>query len=150
MVFNFTSSKLFCFGLHLISYFAWSTGALAEAKKALVDTADVQNLRNENLALFKDYQKLKEELETTQLSLAETRKSAKEQADREAESISLLQDNLEARLAEPKAVDDELLSKYSACHPVPLTRICLILFAFSICRPNFLRRSYQWEQEKPN
>ena len=109
----------------------------------MADTGDVQNLRNENLALFKDYQKLKEELEATQLSLAETRKSAKEQADRDAESISLLQDNLEARLAETKAVDDELLRKYNAFHPVPLNRICLISFVFSVCRPNFLRRSYQ-------
>ena len=124
--------------------------ALAEAKRALAETGDVQNLRRENLALFKDNQKLKGELEATQLFLAETRKSAKEQADRDAESISLLQDNLEARLAETKAVDDELLSKYIAFHPVPLNRIFLILFVFSICRPNHFRRSYQRKQESPN
>ena len=52
------------------------------------------------MALFKENQKLKEDLET-----------AKAKADQDARSISLLQDNLEARLAETKAVHDELLSK---------------------------------------
>ena len=91
--------------------FAFSTDALAEVKKALAATGDIQNLRRENLALFKDNQKLKEDLEATKMTLAETQKSAKEQADRDAESIRLLQDNLEARLAETTAIDNELLSK---------------------------------------
>ena len=91
--------------------FAFSTDALAEAKKALAATGDIQNLRRENLALFKDNQKLKEDLEATKMTLAETQKSAKEQADRDTESIRLLQDNLEAHLAETTAIDDELLSK---------------------------------------
>ena len=63
------------------------------------------------MALFKDNQKLKEELEAIETILTDTQKSAKEQADRDAESIHLLQDSLEARLAETTAMDDELLSK---------------------------------------
>ena len=66
----------------------------------MAETGNIQNLHNENIALFKENQKLKEDLET-----------AKAKADQAARSISLLQDNLEACLAETKAVDDELLSK---------------------------------------
>ena len=91
----------------------------------MAETSDVQNLRSENLALFKDNQKLKEELEAIKTILAETQKSAKAQAERDAESIHLLQDSLEARLAETTAVDDELLSKCKAFHFTHYTRIFL-------------------------
>ena len=81
------------------------------AKRALAESGNAQNLRNENLELFKENQKLKDDLDAAQKLLAEIQKAAKEQADRDAECIRLLQDNLEARLAETQAVDDELLSK---------------------------------------
>ena len=103
----------------------FSIDALAEAKRALAESGDVQNLRRENLALFNDNQKLKGELEATQLSLTETQKSAKEQADRDAESICLLQDSLEARLVETTAMDNELLSKYKSFPFTRYTRIFL-------------------------
>ena len=67
----------------------------------MAETGNIQNLHNENISLFKENQKLKEDLEV-----------AKAKADQDAKSISLLQDNFEARLDETKAVDNELLSKY--------------------------------------
>ena len=55
-----------------------STGALTEARKALAETGDIENLRNENLALFKENQKLAEDLEVAKKQVSETQKSAKE------------------------------------------------------------------------
>ena len=63
------------------------------------------------MTLFKENPKLTENLEAARKQIAETQKSAKEQANRDAESIRLLQDNLEARLIEIQAVDKELLGK---------------------------------------
>ena len=97
--------------IYLSSFFVFSTDQLAEAKKGLEESGNVQNLRKENIELFKENERLKGELEATQKLLSETRESSKKQADRDAESIKLLQDTLEARLAEIKAVDDELLCK---------------------------------------
>ena len=93
------------------SLFVFSADQLAEAKKGLEESGSTQNLRKENIELFKENERLKGELEASQKLLSDTRKASKEQADRDAESIKLLQDTLEARLAEIKAVDDELLSK---------------------------------------
>ena len=95
----------------LSSFFVFSTDALAEAKKALEESGNAQNLRKENIELFKENERLKGELEATQKLLSEVRESSKERADRVSESIRLLQDTLEARLSEIKAIDDELLSK---------------------------------------
>lgn len=100
-------SHLIC----LSSLFVFSADQLAEAKKGLEESGNAQNLRKENVELFKQNERLKGELEASQKLLSDTRKASKEQADRDAESIKLLQDTLEARLAEIKAVDDELLSK---------------------------------------
>ena len=88
---------------------AVSTDALAEAKVALADTGNAQVLRTENQELYKENRQLKTDLESAQKLLAQ--KTAREQAERDAESIRLLQDNLEARLVETKAVDDDLLRK---------------------------------------
>ena len=97
------------FLIHL--FFVFSTDSLAEAKKALEDSGNAQNLRKENIELFKENERLKGELEATQKLLSEVRESSKDRADKDSESIRLLQDTLEARLTEIKAVDDELLSK---------------------------------------
>ena len=86
---------------------------LDEAKKSLEESGNIRGLRNENLALFKENERLRSELETSQKLLAETRKASQEQAERDAESIKLLQDTVEARLGDIQAVDDELLSKAS-------------------------------------
>ena len=51
------------------------------------------------------------DLESAQRRLETTQRAAKDQAEKDAESIRLLQDNLEARLDETKAVDDQLLRK---------------------------------------
>ena len=88
-----------------------STDALTEAKEALATVGNAEILRKENQELFQENRKLKFELESAQKLLETTQSRAKEQADRDAESIRLLQDTLEARLAEMKAVDDQLLSK---------------------------------------
>ena len=61
--------------------------------------------------MFQENRKLKSDLESAQKLLETTQSKAKEQAEKDAESIRLLQDTLEARLAEMKAVDDQLLSK---------------------------------------
>ena len=90
---------------------AVSTDALAAAKEALADTGNAQVLRTENQELYKENRQLKTDLESAQKLLEATQKAAREQAERDAESIRLLQDNLEARLAETKAVDDQLLRK---------------------------------------
>ena len=88
-----------------------ATDAHAEAKEALATVGNAEILRKENQELFQENRKLKSELESAQKLLETTQSRAKEQADRDAESIRLLQDTLEARLAEMKAVDDQLLSK---------------------------------------
>ena len=90
---------------------AISTDALAEAKEALANVGNAQILREENQELFQENRKLKSDLESAQKLLETTQNKAKEQAERDAESIRLLQDTLEARLAEMKAVDDQLLRK---------------------------------------
>ena len=61
--------------------------------------------------MFQENRKLKSDLESAQKLLESTLSKAKEQAEKDAESVRLLQDTLEARLAEMKAVDDQLLSK---------------------------------------
>ena len=104
---SFMESHLIC----LSSLFVCSADQLAEAKKGLEESGNAQNLRKENIELFKENERLKGELEASRKLLSETRKASQEQADRDAESIKLLQDTLEARLAEIKAVDDELLSR---------------------------------------
>ena len=88
-----------------------STDALAEVKEALADTGNAQILRVENQELFQENRKLKSDLESAQKLLETTQKAARDQAERDVESIRLLQDNLEARLAETKAVDDQLRHK---------------------------------------
>ena len=88
-----------------------STGALAEVKEALATVGNAEILRKENQELFQENRKLKSDLESAQKLLETTQSKAKEQAEKDAESIRLLQDTLEARLAEMKAVDDQLLSK---------------------------------------
>ena len=47
----------------LSSFFVFSTDQLAEAKKALEDSGNAQNLRKENIELFKENERLKNELE---------------------------------------------------------------------------------------
>ena len=89
----------------------FSTDALAEAKEALANVGNAEILRKENQELFQENRKLKSDLESAQKLLETTHIKAKEQAERDAESIRLLQDTLEARLAEMKAVDDQLLSE---------------------------------------
>ena len=69
----------------------------------------------ENLELFKENKQLKLDLESTQKLLEDTQKGAKDQAERDAKSIRLLQDNLEARLVETKAVNNDLVSKLKSC-----------------------------------
>ena len=88
-----------------------STDALAEAKEALANVGNAEILRKENQELFQENRKLKSDLESAQKLLESTLSKAKEQAEKDAESVRLLQDTLEARLAEMKAVDDQLLSK---------------------------------------
>ena len=90
---------------------AFSTDALAEEKRDLADSGNVETLRTENLELYKENKQLKVDLEATQKLLADTQKAAKDQAEQDAESIRLLQGNLEARLAETEVIDDGLLSK---------------------------------------
>ena len=87
------------------------TDALAEAKAALADTGNVQVLCTENQELYKENRQLKTDLESAQKLLETAQMTVREQAEKDAESIRLLQDNLEARLAEMKAVDDHLLRK---------------------------------------
>ena len=87
-----------------------STDALAEAKEALANVGNPEILRKENQE-FQENRKLKSDLESAQKLLESTLSKAKEQAEKDAESVRLLQDTLEARLAEMKAVDDQLLSK---------------------------------------
>ena len=96
--------------MHVLTL-ANSTDALAEAKEALADTGNAQILRAENQELYQENRELKSDLESAQRLLETTQKAARDQAERDAESIRLLQDNLEARLAETKAVDDQLLRK---------------------------------------
>ena len=113
------------------SYFSiFSTDQLAEAKKGLEESGNIQNLRKENIELFKENKRLKNELEAAQKLLSDVRESSKERADKDAESIKLLQDTLEARLADIKAVDDELLSKWDLFVRILLTRSLVVL---SIC-----------------
>ena len=88
-----------------------SADALAEAKEALANVGNAQILREENQEMFQENRKLKSDLESAQKLLETTQRAAKDQAEKDAESIRLLQDNLEARLAETKAVDDQLLRK---------------------------------------
>ena len=88
-----------------------STDALAEAKEALANVGNAEILRKENQELFQENRKLKSDLESAQKLLESTLSKAKEQAEKDAESVRLLQDTLEARLTEMKAVDDQLLSK---------------------------------------
>ena len=95
----------------LSSFFRLFYRSTCRAKKALEDSGNAQNLHKENIELFKENERLKNELEAAQKLLSDVRESSKERADRDAESIKLLQDTLEARLAEIKAVDDDLLSK---------------------------------------
>ena len=90
---------------------AISTDALAEAKEALANVGNAQILREENQELFQENRKLKSDLESAQKLLESTLSKAKEQAEKDAESVRLLQDTLEARLTEMKAVDDQLLRK---------------------------------------
>ena len=90
---------------------AISTDALAEAKEALANVGNALILRETNQELFQENRKLKLDLESAQKLLETTQSRAKEQAERDAENIRLLQDTLEARLAEMKAVDDQLLRK---------------------------------------
>ena len=93
------------------SFFVFSTDHLAEAKKGLEESGNAQNLRKENLELFKENERLKGELEAAQKLVSDIQKSSEERAKKDAESIRLLQDTLDARLSEIKAVDDDLLSK---------------------------------------
>ena len=83
-----------------------STDALAEAKEALANVGNAEILCKENQELFQENRKLKSDLESAQKLLESTLSKAKEQAEKDAESIRLLQDTLEARLAEMKAVDE--------------------------------------------
>src|SRR4051812_13383428 len=77
-------------------------------------------LRMENVELFKENKALKDELEATQKLLADVRKSAKDQADRDAESIRVLQDN------------NELLSKYSIFVLFAYSKFCWLIH--SLCQ----------------
>ena len=120
-------SHLIC----LSSLFVFSADQLAEAKKGLEESGNAHNLRKENIELFKENGRLKGELEASQKLLSETRKASKERADRDAESVKLLQDTLEARLAEIKAVDDELLSRILD-FPL-LFNLLEVLVALSLC-----------------
>ena len=79
-----------------------STDALAEAKESLANVGNAQILREENQELFQENRKLKSDLESAQKLLETTQSRAKEQAERDAENIRLLQDTLEARLAEDR------------------------------------------------
>ena len=108
--------RVFCL---LTELSAFPTDALSEAKAALADTGNAQVLRTENQELYKMNRQLKIDIESTRKLLEAAQKAAREQAEKDAESIRLLQDNLEARLVETKAVDDDLPSKqtsYSTCH----------------------------------
>ena len=88
-----------------------SADALAKAKEVLANVGNAQIHREENQELFQENRKLKSELESAQRLLESTQRAAKDEAEKDAESIRLLQDSLEARLAETKAVDDQLLRK---------------------------------------
>ena len=73
-------------------HFAISTDALAEAKEALANVGNAEILRKENQELFQENRKLKSDLESAQKLLETTQSKAKEQAEKDAESIRLLQD----------------------------------------------------------
>ena len=68
---------------------AFPTDALAKAKAALADTNNAQVLRTENQELYKENRQLKTDLESAQKLLEAAQKTAREQAERDAESIRL-------------------------------------------------------------
>ena len=83
---GFIESHLIC----LSSLFVFSADQLAEAKKGLEEFGNAHNLRKENVELFKENERLKGELEASRKLLSEARKSSKEQANTDAESVKLL------------------------------------------------------------
>jgi len=106
---------------------------VAKAKKIVDETGDIEIVRRENTALFKqleenrltaernqkaieesaaaEQERLKKELADTQKALKEAREAAETQAKANTDCIGDLHSQLERRLDEALAVDEKFLSK---------------------------------------
>lgn len=87
--------------------------ALAEAKKTLAESGNASSLREENLQLNKENQKLREDLKAVQKALRDLEANSSAQAEKDAKVISDLTTALDRRLEEVTILDHEILGKLS-------------------------------------
>ena len=87
-------------------------GIIAEAKEVVANGGNAQQLREENLTLYKEKEKALQDLKASQRALRDAEAKAKEQAEKNAQTIAELQDSLNLRLDEITALDKHILGKF--------------------------------------
>ena len=97
-------------------------GLIAEAKELVANGGNAQQLREENLTLYKEHEKTLQDLKACQRALRDAEAKAKEQAERNAQTIKELQDSLNLRLDEITALDRHILGELLASFPPFLER----------------------------
>src|SRR5664279_5451964 len=105
-------------------------GVIAEAKELVANGGNAQQLREENLTLYKEKEKALQDLKAFQKALRDSDAKAKAQAEKDAQTIKELQDSLNLRLDEITALDRHILGALLAFFPPFLDRFdcaCLIV-----------------------
>src|SRR5664279_1064470 len=98
-------------------------GVIAEAKELVANGGNAQQLREENLALFKQNEKTLRDLKACQKALRDSDAKAKSQAEKDAQTIKELQDSLNLRLDEISALDQHILGELPVSFPPFLDRL---------------------------
>ena len=82
-----------------------------KAKEVLGDAVSITRLREENLVVFKESQRVSTELEKVKLELAKAKEELTSLANKNASTVQDLKDQLSRRQDESTAMDDKLLGK---------------------------------------
>src|SRR5664279_772297 len=97
-------------------------GVIAEAKELVANGGNTQQLREENLTLFKENEKTLQDLKACQRVLRDSDAKAKAQAEKYAQTIKELQDSLNLRLDEITVLDRHILGESLSSFPPFLDR----------------------------
>src|SRR5664279_4393647 len=100
------------YGLNVVRVFLQPAGVIAEAKELVANGGNTQQLREENISLYKEKEKVLHDLKACQKALRDSEAKAKEQAEKDAQTIQELQDSLNLRLDEIAALDEQILGKF--------------------------------------
>src|SRR5664279_4995691 len=101
----------FLTGLKYRPVFMQFAGVIAEAKELVANGGNAQQLREENLTLFKQNEKTLQDLKACQKAFWDSDAKAKAQAEKDAQTIKELQDSLNLRLDEIAALDQHILGE---------------------------------------